>query len=61
MGLYDRIKRVAKDKHLPISTVEKAAGLANGSIGKWNDVSPSVSNLKKVADALDVPIEELLK
>ena len=40
---------------------ERKAGLAKGTIYRWKKASPTVSNLKKVADALGVKIEKLIK
>ena len=41
-------------------SVEKETNLGIGSLCKWNTVSPTIRNLKKVADYLGVSIEELL-
>lgn len=60
MGIYDKVKAVAKERDVTISEVERLAEVSNGSIGKWNTVSPSVRTLKRVADVLEVPIEELI-
>lgn len=59
--IYDRIKEICKDKGVSPSSVEKKAGLGNGAITKWNAFSPSVKNLKAVADILNVSIDELIK
>lgn len=61
MGVYDSICKTAKQKKVSINSIEKETGLAIGSICKWNKVSPTVKNLKKVADYLGVPIEKLLE
>ena len=61
MPIYDNIKKIAKAQKYPVYDLEKAAGLARGSICKWNTVSPSVNSLKKVADILKVPIEVLIR
>ncbi|MBQ6968066.1 MAG: helix-turn-helix transcriptional regulator [Lachnospiraceae bacterium] len=44
-----------------MTSVERAAGLGNGIIGKWKSSSPNVSSLQKVAAVLKCPIEDLLK
>ena len=46
---------------MSISSVEQAVGLSAGSISKWKTVSPSVNNLKKVADYFGVSIEYFLE
>lgn len=58
--IYTNIKREAGKKNMSIRHIEQTAGLSNGSVAKWNVVSPSVENLKKVADLLGVKIEKLL-
>ncbi len=59
--IFDNIKTTARKKGIAVSTLEKEAGIANGSVYKWNNVSPSVESLNKVAKVLDVPLESLLK
>lgn len=53
--------REAKKSGTSINALEKDCGLAIGSVCKWNSVSPTVRNLKKVADRLGVAIEDLLE
>lgn len=60
MNIYDNIKKICKDKCLSISSLENQAGLSNGSISKWQQKSPKVDNLAKVASVLDVSIEFIL-
>lgn len=61
MFIYNRIKEICKEKGISPSAVEKKAGLGNGAVTKWNDFSPSVKNLKAVADILEVSVDELIK
>ena len=58
--IYDRIKELCRERGTPVSAVEKAANLSNGSIRKWNQSSPTVDKLQAVARVLKVPMEELL-
>ena len=58
--IYSNIKRVAKEKGTSVKRVEELAELSCGSICKWDVVSPTARNLKKVADILDVTVDELL-
>ena len=62
MNLYEKVKNLAVLKGLSIAALEKAAGLANGTIGKWRDSSVGVrlESVKAVAVVLGVSIEELL-
>ncbi len=59
--IYENVKRIAESRKIPISQVEKMAQLGNGTIGGWRKSKPSVTNVQKVAKALGISIEELLK
>jgi transcriptional regulator with XRE-family HTH domain len=58
--IYDKIKKICKEKGLSVTYVEKKAELGNGLISKWNDSVPSVANLKKVASILEVTVDDLI-
>ena len=58
--IYDKIKEVCKSKGVSVTSVERKAGLSNGTISKWNDVSPTVDKLNAVAKVLKVKIDTLL-
>ena len=58
--IYENIQRITKEKGISIGLVERECGLANGTIGKWRDASPSAINLKKVADYLGATVDSLL-
>ena len=51
---YDTIKRICDDKGISIRALEMKAGIGNGIVGKWKKSDPSMSNLKKVAEALEL-------
>lgn len=59
--IYDNIQERAKKIGISINTIEKKANLGIGSLCKWNNSSPTVRNLKKVADILNCSVDELLK
>lgn len=62
IGMVKKIKELCEIKKMPISKLEKLAGLGNGTIGKWEkfDRKPKYESLKSIADALGVPISELI-
>ena len=60
MTLYDKVKEIADANGLSIAALESKAGVANGTIAGWRTGKPYAETLKKVADVLEVPIEELL-
>lgn len=59
--LYDNIKRIAKEKGIPLYKVEDDCGYQRGAICKWKTSSPTATRLKVVADYLEVKVDELLK
>ncbi|CYX48910.1 helix-turn-helix domain-containing protein [Streptococcus suis] len=59
--LYDKIKEVAQTRKVSIYRIERDLEFSNGSLRKWNESTPSVTSLKKVANYLDVTLDELLE
>lgn len=59
--IYDEIKRVARDKGISVYRIERDLKISNGTLSKWNNASPSAIVLKKVADYLEVDMNELLE
>ena len=60
MHIYDKIKAMCKEKGMSVRQLEVAAGLKNGAISKWNDSSPTIKNLKAVADVLKVKVDKII-
>lgn len=59
--MYEKVKAMAEAKGLTIAALEKKAGVANGTIGKWrNSNGPTVATLEKLAKALNADLKELL-
>lgn len=58
--MYDKIRELARERGISIPKLEKVCGLSNGAISKWDKSSPSVKNIKPVADYLGVTIEFLI-
>lgn len=59
--IFDNVAAIAKEKGLAITALEEKADLGRGTIGKWRESNPNIDNLRKVAKALDIPIEKLLE
>ena len=59
--IYENVKRLCEKHKTNIATVEKACGIANGTIGKWwkNGRVPNYANLSVVANALETTIAYL--
>lgn len=58
--LLTNIRRLCSQKLVSIAKLERATGIGNGTIGRWGTSSPSIENLKKVADYFGVTVDELL-
>ena len=59
--LLKNIRAISKEKRIPLYVIEERAGIAKGSISKWNDVVPSIEKVIKVAEVLRVSVNTLLK
>lgn len=60
--IYKNVQRLCKENGTNIFNLEKACGIANGTVGKWENrvSSPRVDTLQKVADFFGVSVAELL-
>jgi transcriptional regulator with XRE-family HTH domain len=63
MNIYNNVVQLANDKGMNIAQLEKKAGIANGTIGKWKNENnkPLVDTVVKVARALGVTVNRLIK
>ncbi|WP_308902458.1 helix-turn-helix domain-containing protein [Latilactobacillus curvatus] len=59
--MYDKIKELAKKKGVSINKMEKDLEFGSSTISKWSKSIPSADKLKKVADYLEVDMNELLE
>lgn len=55
------IKALCKAKRVSLSEVERVTGLGNGVIRRWDEVSPRVESVKRVADYFGVTVDDLLR
>lgn len=61
MELVSTIKRQCAEKGTNINKIEKVAGFPRGSIYKWDDHTPSIDKVNRVAVILGVTVDELIK
>lgn len=57
------IKEIADRKEISIYRLEKESGVSTGRIWriiKGETINPSIDNLIKIADALDISLDELV-
>lgn len=59
-SVVEKIKLLATKKGESLASLERNLGLANGSISRWKQNTPSADKLQKVADFLGVTVDYLL-
>ncbi|EAD4381151.1 helix-turn-helix transcriptional regulator [Listeria monocytogenes] len=60
MSIVKRIRILASDKKITIAELERKLNLANSSIRKWDERTPGIDKVQKVADYFHVPIDYLV-
>lgn len=60
MNLLERIQGLANEKNISIKQIERECGIGNGTIRKWGTQSPSIENVRKVANYLQVSLSYLV-
>lgn len=58
--IIKRIRQLCKDRGVTIAKLERETGIGNGTIGRWEKSSPTVDNVKKVADYFGVTVDALI-
>ena len=61
MLVYTKIKQICYERGVSVASVERDAGLTNGSISKWNNSKPIAESLHSVAKVLGTTVEDLLE
>lgn len=59
--IYNKIRRLCEERGISVRELGRACKLGFRSIENWKDSSPTVSNLKAVADYFGVTVDELLR
>ena len=60
MTMFERIKKISKDRGYSLSQLNEKAGLKTNVIYSWKTKTPSAEKLKAVADVLGVSTDYLL-
>ena len=60
-NLYVNVQHLCQQRGITIAELERAAGLGNGVIRKWNTASPTLRTVIAVADYLNVTLEQLIR
>lgn len=60
MTLVEKIKKLADEHNTTFAEIERKIDISNGQIRRWDNSSPKVENIQKVADYFDVSVDYLL-
>ncbi|EAF6236007.1 XRE family transcriptional regulator [Listeria monocytogenes] len=60
MSIVDRVKVLATEKHMTLAELERKLNFANSSIRRWDERTPGVDKIQKVADYFDVSSDYIL-
>ncbi|MCT1177978.1 XRE family transcriptional regulator [Pediococcus pentosaceus] len=60
MTLFDRIKKISKERGYSIAEVERKAGISTNYLYQWKKREPSPKSLASVAKVLGVSVDYLL-
>lgn len=60
MTLVEKIKSLCDEKKITFAELERKVGLSNGQIRRWDNSSPKIENVEKIADYFDVSTDFLL-
>lgn len=58
--LLENIRRLCSKKPISIAKLERETGISNGTISRWDASSPTIDNVRKVADFFGVSVDDLL-
>lgn len=58
--MVELIRMLASKRDTTLKAVERELGLGNGTIARWDNNSPSVDKLEKLADYFGISVDYLL-
>lgn len=58
--MLERIKSLCGNNGISVTVLENILGLGRGTILNWDTSSPSITNLKKVADYFGISVDFLI-
>lgn len=58
--LYEKVATLCQNNNLTIAKLESECEMGNGTVRGWKNSSPSIENLKKVADYFNITVDELI-
>lgn len=57
----DKIKALCAEAGISLAELERKTNTGNGVIAKWDEASPKLETVKRVADFFGVTIDELIR
>lgn len=60
MDLYKKIKNLTAERKISIRKLEEDLKYGNGTIRRWDNVTPGVDKIQKVADYFNVSVDYLI-
>lgn len=58
--MVERINELCKKWEITVKSLEKVLGLGNGTIRRWDESSPSLDKVVKVAHFFGITVSELI-
>ena len=59
--MYEKIKQFCDERKITIAVFERVCGFSKGYICKIDGLRPSAKAVKRIAQVLGVPVEELME
>ena len=60
ISVGSRVKKIAKEKRIPLYILEEKAGISRGSISKWDSINPSFDKVCRAAKVLEIDVNQLI-
>lgn len=58
--LLENITKLCKERKVTIAKLERETGISNGTISRWGASSPTIENVRKVAEYFGTSVDELI-
>ena len=58
--ILENISKLCKERGVSIARLERETGISNGTISRWGTSSPTVENVRKVADYFGTSVDALI-
>ena len=59
--IVKNIKRLCEEHNTSLWALERATGIGNGVIARWDKATPRIDGIQKVADYFGVTLDEIVR